>query len=157
MATPYSDIYNIFLSQIQDYDMLDDCVDVVEKDLLKYLYRALSDCQNMLLNVSGLDLSKRKRNDELQEFEEDLPDEVVNLLVMGMEYYWLVPKIQNTDNLRNIMSVGEFKQFSQGNMLGELNVTRKDAEARWKAAQRAYAQRFYGVGELTKIHEQKAN
>lgn len=152
MATPYADIYNLFLSQIQDYDILDQCVDVSERDMLSYLHRALASSQNMILRVSGIDLSRKHRDDNKREFEADLPDEIINLLVTGMEYYWIVPKANNTENLRNVLNTKDFTQFSPANLLFRLREARDEAEKRWKSERRAYAQRFSDLVGITKLH-----
>lgn len=155
MSTPYSMVFNIFLSQIQDYDFLDQCIDVTERDMNSYLWRALAGCQNMVLNVTGLDL--RLRDDTLQEFEEDLPDEVISLLVTGMENFWISSKAQNTENMRNLGSTRDFTFFSPPNLLFRLRELRTDIEDRWIRERNSFAQRFSDIAGLVdeRVRHQK--
>lgn len=153
MATSYAEIFNMFLSQVQDYDMLDQCVDVSEQDMLHYLHRALAASQDMILNVSKIDVSRKHRDDVKREFEEDLPDEVISLLVTGMEYYWIVPKANNTENLRNVLNTKDFSQFSPANLLFRLREARDKADERWRSERRGYAQRFSDIVGITKYHD----
>ena len=148
-------VFNIFLSQIQDYDFLDQCIDVTERDMNSYLWRALAGCQNMVLNVTGFDL--RLRDDTQQEFEEDLPDEVINLLVTGMENFWISAKAQNTENMRNAMGTRDFSFFAPQNLLYRLREVRNDIEDRWIRERNSFAQRFSDISGLVdeRVRHQK--
>lgn len=146
MPTPYSDVFNIFLSQIQDYDFLEQCTDITERDLNSYLKRVLARSQDMVFNVTGIDL--KQRDDTAQEFAEDLPDEVVDLMVTGMEYYWVNSKVNNTENMRNAMSTRDFSFFSPPNLLLRLRELRQDMEDRWIRDRNSFAQRFSNISGL---------
>lgn len=146
MSTPYSDVFNTFLSQIQDYDFLEQCTDITERDLNSYLRRVLSRLQDMVFNVTGIDL--KLRDDTAQEFEEDLPDEVIDLMVTGMEFYWVNSKVNNTENMRNAMGTRDFSFFAPQNLLFRLRELRQDMEDRWIRDRNSFAQRFSDISGL---------
>ena len=76
MATPYEKVYNRFLQKISDFNLaeVDDySFDEMMNGWLNSAVIRVRKCQH--------DLSKR--NDELQEFEEDLSDLEIELLGRG--------------------------------------------------------------------------
>lgn len=134
---------------------MEQCIDVTERDMNSYLWRALAGCQNMVLNVTGFDL--QLRDDTQQEFEEDLPDEVINLLVTGMENFWISAKAQNTENMRNAMGTRDFSFFAPQNLLYRLREVRNDIEDRWIRERNSFAQRFSDISGLVdeRVRHQK--
>ena len=82
MATPYETIYSRFLQKITDFNLaeLDDFT--LDGMLLGWLKSAI-----VRTRVCDSDLSKR--DDEFQEFEDDLSDVEIELLALGMTKSWL--------------------------------------------------------------------
>lgn len=64
------------------------------------------------------DLSKR--DDEIQEFEEDLSDLEVELLACGMVDSWLAPQLASTELTLQFIGGKEEKYYSQSAHLKEL-------------------------------------
>ena len=90
MATPYEKIYNRFLQKITDFNLaeVDDySFDEMLQGWLNSSIVRIRKCQH--------DLSKR--DDELQEFEEDLSDLEVELLACGMVDSWLSQYLNSTE------------------------------------------------------------
>ena len=90
MATPYEKIYNRFLQKITDFNLteVDDySFDEMMNGWLNSSIVRIRKCQH--------DLSKR--DDELQEFEEDLSDLEIELLAMGMVISWLDQSLNSTE------------------------------------------------------------
>lgn len=89
MATPYEKIYNRFLQKITDFNLaeVDDySFDEMMKDWLD---------SAVIRTRTSSDLSAR--DDEVEAFENDLSDQDVELLAMGMVLAWLDQRIQSTE------------------------------------------------------------
>ena len=90
MATPYEKIYNRFSQKITDFNLteVDDySLDEMLQSWLNSSIVRIRKCQH--------DLSKR--DDEIQEFEEDLSDLEIELLAMGMVISWLDKSLNSTE------------------------------------------------------------
>ena len=90
MATPYEKIYNRFSQKITDFNLteVDDySLDEMLQSWLNSSIVRIRKCQH--------DLSKR--DDEIQEFEEDLSDLEIELLAMGMVISWLDQSLNSTE------------------------------------------------------------
>ena len=70
------------------------------------------------------DLSKR--DDELQEFEEDLSDLEIELLALGMVDAWVTPMLNSTELTLQFIGGKEEKYYSQSQMLSELRNLKKE-------------------------------
>lgn len=135
--TPYSEIFNQFLSAIQDYDILEQGQEFAEHELERTLKRAIGDSRNMIFKVSRIDLYER--DETLRSFKDDLPEDVIELLVTGMEYFWWCRQLQNTENVHNVLNTRDFTQYAPQNLLFRLRETTEDAEDRWRRAKRHFS------------------
>ena len=77
MATPYEKIYNRFLQKITDFNLVE-----VDTDSFGGMMNGWLNSAAIRVRKCQHDLSKR--DDEVQEFEEDLSDLEVELLACGM-------------------------------------------------------------------------
>lgn len=136
MATPYSEIYNQFLASVKDYDLLEQGQPEAERELYRIMNRAVANCRTMIDKVGEVDLSKR--DDVKQEFEDDLTDEIIELLVIGMEYYWTHIMLYNSENMHNVLNTRDFTQYASHNMIFRLRELNDDAEDRWRRSKREY-------------------
>ena len=113
MATPYESIYKRFLQKITDFNLaeVDDySFDEMMNGWLNSAVIRVRKCQH--------DLSKR--DDEIQEFEEDLSDLEVELLACGMVDSWLAPQLASTELTLPFIGGKEEKYYSQSAHLKEL-------------------------------------
>lgn len=113
MATPYEKIYNKFLQKITDFNLaeVDDySFDEMMNGWLNSAVIRVRKCQH--------DLSKR--DDELQEFEEDLSDLEVELLALGMVDAWVSPYLNSTELVAQFIGGKEEKYYSQAAHIKEL-------------------------------------
>ena len=53
-------------------------------------------------------------------FEADLTNEEIFILAEGMIFYWLHPKLNREDNLRQMVTDSDFKKLSGANMLDKV-------------------------------------
>lgn len=118
MATSYDNIYDRFLNKITDFNIveIDDYSlgDMLQGWLKAAIVRSRK-CQH--------DLSKR--DDELQEFEENLSDLEIELLAMGMVDAWLSQYLNSTENVLQFIGGKEEKYYSQANHIAEIRVLRE--------------------------------
>jgi hypothetical protein len=117
MSTPFEVVYDVFLSQISDIDLLMNDAD----NELKYRYLLNSIPR---FNQCKFDLSKRTN----LEFTESLGD--IELLILGnlMVVEYLNPKIVSLKNLQQIMNSRDFSMTSQASHLKQLS----DVRNTWK-------------------------
>ena len=119
MATPYEKVYNRFLQKISDFNLaeVDDySFDKMMNSWLNSAVIRVRKCQH--------DLSKR--DDELQEFEEDLSDLEIELLALGMVDAWVTPMLNSTELTLQFIGGKEEKYYSQSQMLSELRNLKKE-------------------------------
>lgn len=119
MATPYEKIYNRFSQKISDFNLVevdDHSLDEMLQGWLNSSIVRIRKCQH--------DLSKR--NDELQEFEEDLSDLEIELLALGMVDAWVTPMLNSTELTLQFIGGKEEKYYSQSQQLAELRNLKKE-------------------------------
>ena len=119
MATPYEKVYNRFLNRITDFNLVevdDYSFDKMMNGWLNSAVIRVRKCQH--------DLSKR--DDELQEFEEDLSDLEIELLALGMVDAWVTPMLNSTELTLQFIGGKEEKYYSQSQMLSELRNLKKE-------------------------------
>lgn len=117
MATEYSEIYNIFLQKVKDYDLAELEEGDAEENLLRMMKGA---CANFY-SVCRQDL--KDRDDETSTFTDDLDDEVKEIISELMIVEWIKPRLNNTEHLRNVLNTKDFNQFSPANLLKEIRDT----------------------------------
>ena len=119
MATPYEKVYNRFLQKISDFNLAeadDYSFDEMINGWLNSAVIRVRKCQH--------DLSKR--DDEFQEFEEDLSDLEIELLALGMVDAWVTPMLNSTELTLQFIGGKEEKYYSQSQMLSELRNLKKE-------------------------------
>ena len=116
--TLFETIYDEFLSNITDYDIVqyDEGVRLalLRQLLGKSVYDFKEVCQH---DLEGID-------EEEQAFTETLTDSEIKVLSIGMNYYWVSQKILNSDNLKPFLSTKDFYLASPANMLRALKELR---------------------------------
>lgn len=114
MATPFQNIYDKFLSLIEDYELAIIPDDELDYLLFSYLDRAVSldfkQCRKDLTNY----------NKELKQFNEDLTGEEQWIIAYGMVLSWLESKIKHERLLRDAISDRDYEESSHANQLKEL-------------------------------------
>lgn len=117
MATPYSDVFNVFLGKITDYD-LPKFNDIDREDILEgYMVSACVKFNKVCL----VDLYDR--NNDSKQFNNDLDDEIIDIITENMLVEWLKPKLLSTENLENALSTKDFSLFSPAYLLGNIRET----------------------------------
>lgn len=144
MATPYSDIYNVYLAKITDYD-IPKFTDSENEEILK---RHMVSACTKFNKVCKVDLNNR--DDELCEFNEDLDDEVIDIISENMLINWLQPKLLDSEKLQNCLSTKDFSLFSPANLLKETRETFSVIKSNARALVNNYSFSHANPEELTK-------
>lgn len=119
MATPYTKVWTRFLQKIKDFNLVefdDYSFDETMNDWMKSSIVRTRKCEH---NLS-------LRDDELQEFTEDLSDVEIELLALGMVDAWVTPMINSTELTLQFIGGKEEKYFSQSQHLAELRNLKKE-------------------------------
>lgn len=119
MATSYEIVYNRFVQKITDFNILDlddYSLDNMLDGWLKSAIVRTRKCEH--------DLSLR--DDETQEFAEDLSDLEIELLALGMVDSWVTPMINSTELTLQFLGGKEEKFYSQSQHLAVLQDIKKD-------------------------------
>lgn len=113
MATPYTDVYEFFLSKISDYAFLKFTDEELVEEFFIYLRTAISNFE-----VSKVDLSER--DDVLREFANDLTDKEKDILASLMVVAYLKPRVVTSENYKLAMSDSDYRIYSQANHIKEV-------------------------------------
>lgn len=115
MGTDINDVYGKFRNKITDYDLLE-LPSLVEEEMLgDYLKSAVAKYNKF----SGSDI----HFDE-EAFDVNLTDDQIDILATGMVYYWISPKVYDTDKMHNIFNTKDFQGFSPEKILNRMKEIR---------------------------------
>lgn len=117
MATQYSDIYNVFLGKVVDYDL----PTFNDTDREEILFGFMKSACVKFKKVCLVDLYDR--DEVLDQFNQTLDDEIIDIISELMMVEWLKPKLLSTENLKNCLSTKDFSLFSPANLLKEMRET----------------------------------
>lgn len=118
MATPYEKVYGRFLNKCTDFNLAD-----LDDYTLNEMMKDWLDSAIIRTRTSS-DLSAR--DDEAEVFENDLSDQDIELLAMGMILAWLDQRIQSTEYTNLFVGGKEQKYYSPSQQLAELRNLRAD-------------------------------
>lgn len=134
-TTPFSIVYNSFLSKITDDMYMEFTVEDTQKLLKELLISALPKFEFPRKNLMDNDLENECFNSELT-FEE------INILATYMIVEWLGQQLASVENTRMKYSSSDFKFTSQANHMSKLLSLKKDYEREGFHLQRLYKRRI---------------
>ena len=133
MATPYSEIYNMFLEQMTDTDLLDH----TEKNRTQLLYGYMIRSCGAFSRLCDIDLSDR--NEISKQFNSDLTESIKDIIVQGMIVEWLKPKYLYNENLNNVLNTKDYNMYSSANLLKEIRETYLTAKRDFESMMNKYS------------------
>ncbi len=119
MATPFSEVFDVFLRKISDYSFINLTSDEMDQLLSDYLISAIPK-----FNKCKTDLSAR----DSAQFQNTLTDEEKEILGTIMIDEWLRPQIFSIELLKQSLGSKDWQLYSQANHLKELRELRKDVQ-----------------------------
>lgn len=125
MATPFTDIYERAIFKFADRNLLKLTDEEKEQVLEKYLLSS----QVRFSNVCRFDLSDR--DEEKKQFNQTLDEASIEILALGIAYYWLRAKVLRVELMKNNLSTKDFTVFSNANLLKEVRETRDTIYKEW--------------------------
>lgn len=133
MATPYTDVYNYFLSLIDDYELaMYDIVDF-EEGLEIWLEIASSiyfvECNLDLINIM---------DDVNKEFTSTLGLDEIVILAYGMVLAWLEPRINTLEVIKKELGTKDFRITSSQAHLSTLTKFRNESFSKLKFYKKQY-------------------
>lgn len=132
MSTLYSQIDNMFLSDIKDSTFLDFFEEerlIILNDLRIKAITRFKACQKDLTDrTEATDATELLPATEGQ-FNETLTEEEMLILATIMRKYWLNDKLYNLELIQQRMTPKDWKMTSQAEHLNRLTVLKKDLEA----------------------------
>ena len=133
MATPFTDIYARAIFRFADYEFLKQDIETREGILEKYLMSAKTEFQRVCKNDLGdYDL-------ELKQFNQTLDDEVIEILSLGIAFYWLSYKALNSELLKNVLNSKDYYYYSPANLLKEVQTLRKTLRDEFNSKMRQHS------------------
>ena len=115
MATKFSEMYSLFLSQITDYEIGQLSREDVEKLSYTYLIRGL-------INVQEIETDIMDINEEAQEFNNDLSLPERLIIAKSMKLEWLRDRIYQEDLMRQNIGDRDYKAVQGTAYLDSLRV-----------------------------------
>lgn len=119
MATSYIKVYDRFLSKITDFNL-------VEVDDYSFDNMMQGWLNTSIVRTRKCEHDLSLRDDELQEFSEDLSDVEIELLALGMVDAWVTPMLNSTELTLQFLGGKEEKFYSQSQQLAELRNLKKE-------------------------------
>lgn len=137
MSTPYSNVFSVFTSKIQD-DMYSNLTQSeAEADMIDLLNNAIPNFEYPKIDI-------RNKDDERQEFAEDLSLDEVNILGNLMLLEWIERQIYNVNLLKQSISSKDFKITSQASHLNSLENLQEKTRIKVDRLKRRYSYRKRG-------------
>ena len=133
MATPFTDIYARAIFRFADYEFLKQDIATREGVLEKYLLSAKTEFQRVCnKDLGDYDL-------ELKQFNQDLDDEIIEILSLGIAFYWLSYKALNSELLKNVLNSKDYYYYSPANLLKEVQTLRKTLRDEFNSRMRQHS------------------
>ena len=133
MATPFTDIYARAIFRFADYKFLEQDIDVRDGVLEKYLISAKTEFQRICkVDLGDYDLT-------LKQFNNDLGDEEIEILALGVAFYWVSYKTMNSELLKNVLNSKDYYYYSPANLLKEVQTLRKTIRGEFDSRMKKYS------------------
>ena len=113
MATPFNEIYPLFLSQVTDYDLVNMTVDSLEDNLQLWLLSSIGFFSNCKHDLSDFDLTLKQFNAELNHIEKQI-------LAKFMVVAYLDTHLIKEDLMKQSLNSKDYRMYSPANQIKAL-------------------------------------
>lgn len=142
MATPFADIYARAIFRFADYEFLKQDIETRESILEQYLFSAKVEFQRVChVDLNDYDMTKKQ-------FNQDLDDEIIEILSLGIAFYWLSYKALNSELLKNVLNSKDYYYYSPANLLKEVQTLRKTIRDEFRGKMRQYSYNNNSISTL---------
>lgn len=141
MGTKFETVYDRAIFKITDYTISQKDVpqDFTEAVLQKYLMSSIVEFQHQCeIDLTDYDL-------ETESFNNDLSDEIIEILALGIAYHWLDARCKNSELLRNRIHNSDYTFYSPANLLEKIQSMRKTIRKEYLGAINTYSFRQIGI------------
>lgn len=123
MNTSFEEVYDIFISKIEDYKIVTVDITDLYEEYEKFLSSSFSKFK-IRTNQDDIhmDFNNKSFSSELTYLEKEI-------LAYGMIVSWREPYVNNIENMAMRMNTKDYSQYSQANHLKELSELKKTAES----------------------------
>ena len=142
MGTKFSEIYDRAVFKFTDYTFITAITDFKEAVMQKYLLSASVDFQP----VCDMDLTQYDLEQEA--FNVVLGNEEIEILSLGIAYYWLSSQVMNRELLKNRIHNKDYTVYSPANLLKELVSLRDTIDSDYKGRINTYSYRHSDIENL---------
>ena len=143
MPTKFEEIYGRAIFRFTDYTFLNVCSDLKECVLEKYLLSAIADFQHSCkVDLNDYDLEK-------EQFNVELDNEIIEILSLGISFYWLSAQAMNRQLLKNTIYSKEYIAYSPANLLKEIRTLRDMIGQEYRGKINTYSFRHGSIETLS--------
>ena len=133
MATKFENIFSRAIFRFADHDFLKEDIEAREEILEQYLMSAVAEFHRLCRTDIG------EYNLTTKEFSQTLDDEVIEILALGIAFYWLSYKSLNSELLKNVLNSRDYYYYSPANLLKEIQTLRKTLRDEFNSRLRFYS------------------
>ncbi|WP_461199365.1 hypothetical protein [Enterococcus sp. N249-2] len=140
MATSFSDIYDLFLAQIDDYELGELNPDEIDIVLEKFLINGLINIQTTISSIEDIDT-------EVKQFNQDIPLMERILIAKSMKLEWVREKKYSEELMRKSIGDRDYKAVQGTDYLKSLTAVESKLEQELKKSivDRSYrSEDYYG-------------
>lgn len=119
--TLYSDIYQVFIVKINDYNITGQSLSVAEYQMFRYLKSARVKFARCKTSLSDFNDTTAQFNGTLSEYE-------IEILATLMVVEWCSNKVYDINLMKQALTSQDFKIYSQAQHLHELTSMKKSAK-----------------------------
>lgn len=146
MATSYSEIYQAFMYKIEGYKLTMLLIEDREKIIGIYMTSVCRKIQSKCKKYVNL----TDRDDELQQFNTDIDEDMIDIIAECMITEWLKPKIYSDELLESRLNTKDFTEFSPAKLIEH---TRYVYEMSVKASTAMVNNYTYSHGDIADVNK----
>lgn len=141
--TKFSEVYERAIFKFRDYGFNEMVSDFKDAILKNYLLSAIVDSKYAVTEVNLEDFDLQN-----EQFNNQLSNEVIEILSVGILYYWLTAKTFDSKLLRNKIHKSDYTAYSPANLLDKIKDLRESLYGEYMGKINTYSFRHGGIETL---------
>lgn len=121
MTTKFSEVYTLFLGQIDDYELAAVSAEELDGVLLRIIVNSVSNLQDSMIDIDNIDIENQDFGTELKLVEK-------SIFAKAMKLEWLREKKYSAELMQKAIGDRDFTAVQGYNYLKEINNIEKDLE-----------------------------